>query len=86
MCHVVYGIYVSMEVNGEMLPEYSELIYLMEEKGQSHQDGFLKGIELGLQEGILIFILDNLEEGTPAERIVQKLQKRFSLSQEEALE
>lgn len=69
-----------------MLPEYSELIYLMEEKGQSRQDGFLKGIELGLQEGILIFILDNLEEGTPAERIVQKLQKRFSLSQEEALE
>ena len=36
------------------------------------------------KEGIEAFILDNIEERISAERILQKLQKRFSLSEEKA--
>ena len=36
-----------------------------------------KGRQKGIQEGICAFVLDNLEENVPEERIVQKLQLRF---------
>ena len=38
----------------------------------------------GLKAGIEAFILDNIEEGISKERILQKLQKRFRLSEEKA--
>lgn len=36
---------------------------------------------LGLEQGIRAFILDNIEEGIPKNRILEKLKKRFSLSE-----
>ena len=44
------------------------------------------GREEGLQEGIRAFILDNLEEQIPEARILSKLERRFSLTPEQAKE
>lgn len=41
-------------------------------------------IQEGLEKGIKIFILDNLSESIPQDRILEKLKKNFSLSEEEA--
>ena len=40
----------------------------------------------GIEEGIKVFILDNIEENIPKERIIEKLQRRFDLTEEQALE
>lgn len=42
------------------------------------------GIERGIECGIEAFILDNEEEGIPRYRIIEKLQRRFNLSEEGA--
>lgn len=42
--------------------------------------------ERGLKRGIEAFILDNIEEAIPQERILAKLQKRFMLSETKAQE
>ena len=38
----------------------------------------------GIEQGIEAFILDNLEERISKERIIEKLQRRFQLTEEEA--
>ena len=38
----------------------------------------------GMEQGIEAFILDNLEEKIPKERIIEKLQRRFRLTEAEA--
>lgn len=38
----------------------------------------------GIEQGIEAFILDNLEEGTSTERIIEKLKKRFRLTETQA--
>lgn len=43
-----------------------------------------QGREAGREEGIEALILDNLEEGKTKEEIAAKLEKRFSLSPDEA--
>lgn len=43
-----------------------------------------RGMERGIEQGIRAFILDHIEEGTPQNIILQKLEKRFSLSPEQA--
>lgn len=43
-------------------------------------------IEEGRMEGIEALILDNLEEGTARERIIEKLQWRFQLAEDKAIE
>ena len=37
-----------------------------------------------MEEGICVFILDNLEEKVSRERILSKLERRFSLTPEQA--
>ena len=67
-----------MEVRKMLLTEYDEKAereYLRKE-----------AIELGLQQGIRVFILDNLEERVPEERILSKLEHRFSLTPKQAKE
>ncbi len=49
-----------------------------EEKGRK------EGIEKGRSEGIKALILDNIEENKTEQQILEKLIKRFSLSQEMA--
>ena len=51
-----------------------------EEKGRK------EGIKEGRLEGIKALILDNMEEKKTEEQIVEKLMKRFTLSQEDAEE
>ena len=49
-------------------------------------EGRKSGIAEGIETGIKALIQDNLEEKVPTERIVEKLKKRFSLSEKEANE
>jgi predicted transposase YdaD len=46
--------------------------------------GRAEGISLGRQDGIAAFIEDFSEEGFSRERIIEKLVKRFSISQADA--
>ena len=48
--------------------------------------GMEQGMERGMEQGIRAFILDHIEEGTPKNIILQKLEKRFSLSPEQSEE
>lgn len=66
------------EVKDMILTEYNEELHIQNEKALSFQDG--------MEKGIREFILDNLEEQIPAEKILMKLQKRFSLTEEAAQE
>ncbi len=43
-----------------------------------------KGLQREEAQGIEAFILDNLEENIPRDRIVEKLIRRFSMTPEEA--
>lgn len=45
-----------------------------------------RGLECGLEQGFRAFIQDNIEENVPKERILQKLVKRFELTEEKAME
>ena len=53
---------------------------------QGLQQGLEQGIQKGIQKGICAFILDNLEENVPKERILSKLERRFFLTSEQARE
>lgn len=63
-----------------LLTEYDEELHIRSEKQLSYEEGMERGIE----QGIVALILDNEEEGIPPERIIEKLQKRFSLTKEQA--
>ena len=54
------------------------------EQGVRH--GVELGMEKGMEKGIQAMILDNMEEGVAAERICEKLQRRFELTPEKARE
>ena len=71
-----------MEVRKMLLTEYDEKAEREYLRKQSREEG----LEEGLQEGIRAFILDNLEEQIPKERILSKLERRFSLTPEQAKE
>lgn len=51
---------------------------------QGREEGLEEGLEKGLEQGIQAFIQDNQEEGIPADRIIEKLKKRFQLSETKA--
>ena len=53
---------------------------LWEEKSYIREDAFAEGIEKGLEA----FVLDNLEEGKDRKIIIDKLKRRFQLSEKEA--
>lgn len=48
-------------------------------------EGEKKGFEEGMQKGIEIFILDNLEEGKNKQQIIKKLVSRFGLAESDAI-
>lgn len=48
------------------------------------EDGVQKGVEKGLEKGIQALIIDNLEEGTAKEKIIEKVSCRFSIGKEDA--
>ena len=53
---------------------------------QGRNEGLEIGRSEGLTEGVKAFILDNIEENIPKERVIEKLQKRFDMTEEEALD
>ncbi len=53
---------------------------MLEAKQRGLEQGRKEGIELGIQS----LILDNLEEGFSKQKILEKLQKRFDLTSEQA--
>ena len=62
------------EARQKALRDYNQGMLEAEERGEKR----------GREEGIKALILDNLEERVTQERILRKLQKRFSLSEKEA--
>ena len=60
-----------------------------DEREIGREQGILEGMEKGKEEGIKesmkCFILDNLEEQIPEERIAAKLQKYFGILSEEGI-
>lgn len=70
-----YGMHMTVELE-RRLNQMCNLSDLVEEKA----------MERGIERGIEAFILDNLEEHVPKERIIEKLQKRFQLEQSRAEE
>lgn len=48
------------------------------------EQGIEQGMEQGIEQGIEAFILDHQEDGTPKERVAEKLIRRFKLSEEKA--
>ena len=57
---------------------------LLQGLSQGLEQGLSQGLEQGLSQGIKAMIEDNLEEGKDKEIILNKLEKRFSLSKEDA--
>ena len=51
---------------------------------EGFEKGLQKGINEGIEKGIEIFISDNLEEGKSRQQIIEKLVKRFGLSESDA--
>lgn len=69
-----------MEVRKMLLTEYDERA----EREYLQKEAIEIGLEESLEQGISIFILDNLEEKVSRERILAKLERRFSLTPEQA--
>lgn len=70
-------------VIGSHKKEISEIIQMIDEQkeGADDMDTILDIVyEQGREQGIQVFILDNIEENIPKQRILEKLQKRFTLS------
>mgnify|MGYP003273090551 CR=1 FL=1 len=59
---------------------------LWEELAYERLEGREEGLSEGLQSGIKAFIADNIEEGVPRDRILKKLQHRFNLDYEAAVQ
>ena len=72
-----YDMQMTVELEGR-LANMCNLSDLIEERG------IQCGIERGMEQGISAMIFDNLEENTSKERIIEKLQKHFSLSYDKA--
>lgn len=51
---------------------------------EAEQRGVNKGLKQGRAEGLQIFIIDQVEDNVPKEKTIEKLKKRFDLSQIQA--
>lgn len=73
-----------------ILTEYDEKKRRQLDRLEGYEDGRMdgrsEGIEIGRSDCIQIFVIDHLEDGTPENRIIQKLVFRFQLDPEEAKE
>ena len=63
------------------MQEWEERAYELQE---AREQGIEYGIEQGMECGIQALVQDNLEEGVSKEKILLKLQKRFSLDEPKA--
>ena len=77
----------NIQVKDKRILELDEIVNEVKEseEWEAVQMSILEiGIERGIEQGIEALILDNLEEGTTNERIIEKLMKRFSLDENSA--
>lgn len=65
---------VEYESREKAIRDYNHLIYIAKKEG----------MEEGMEQGIKLFIQDNMEEGIPHERIIEKLQTRFKMDPDSA--
>lgn len=72
---------VMCEITEKWLQEGRE-----EGRKEGREEGKKEGREEGIEVGMAAFILDNLEENIPKQRILEKLQRRFKLKEEAARE
>ena len=72
---------VSEEIGVRYMQEWEERMYQLQD---AKAEGIEVGMEAGLEEGIRVFVLDNLEEGRTEEQIMDKLMRMFSLSREKS--
>ena len=68
----------------QLIKESMRQVYSKEGREEGRKEGLKEGLEQGLEQGIKAFILDNLEEENPKERILEKLQRHFELSKEQS--
>ena len=54
------------------------------ERAGGYEEGVAAGIQQGIQQGIRALIIDNLEGGCSGQKIIDKLEKSFGLTTEEA--
>ena len=74
--------YIDFSQNRELREEVKKVMGI----GQIMlETGINQGIEQGIEQGIKVFILDNEEEGIQRERVVEKLQRRFKLTEDRAV-
>lgn len=74
--------YIDFSQNSELREEVKKVMGI----GQIMlETGINQGINQGIEQGIKVFILDNEEEGIPRERVVEKLQRRFKLTEDRAV-
>jgi hypothetical protein len=74
------------EVMNFLCAEYDYELDMQVKGEEAYEDGLEAGIKQGIEEGIKALVLDNLEEGRPEEVIIEKLKRRFSLTEEQAKE
>ena len=80
-------VFTSAEFSADKAGEYPAIAFGCPSMGAEQLEEREKlGMEQGMEQGIRAFILDHIEEGTPKNIILQKLEKRFSLSPEQAEE
>lgn len=65
-----------------LMMEYREKYKEGERRGERR--GERKGERKGVEKGIEAFVLDSIEEYVPEERVVEKLQRRFGLSEKKS--
>ena len=78
--------YIDFSQNSELREEVKKVMgigQIMLETGINQ--GIEQGINQGIEQGIEVFILDNEEEGISRERVVEKLQRRFKLTEDRAV-
>ncbi len=81
MCEAILELYKD-EFDAAMAIEREKAVH--EGRYEGRLEGRLEGRREGRLEGIKVMIIDYLEEGFPAQRILEKLEKRFGLTTEEA--
>lgn len=83
MQSVLYALAVKF-LKREQLKQVKERIGMSILGQMIWEDGVEEGIEKGIEKGITALILDNMEEGTPKERIIEKVSIRFGLERQAA--
>ncbi len=77
----------SEEAGVKYMQAWEERYYEREEaRNEGISQGLEQGMEQGMEQGIKALVLDYIEEGFDKDKIIIKLQKRFTMSEDKAKE